>query len=133
MLLILAAILGIAWLLGFTVFHVASGAIHLLIVLAVIAAIAVGGGIGFLYALLLNRFGMPSFVSTLAGLLAVLGLQLYILGDTGSINLPYGSPLVSFGQTMTMPHVLAYVVAALAGLALFATGYRTASRRRAAR
>jgi hypothetical protein len=39
MLLILAAILGIAWLLGFTVFHVASGAIHLLIILAVIAAI----------------------------------------------------------------------------------------------
>ena len=36
MLLILAAILGIAWLLGFTVFHVASGAIHLLLVLAVI-------------------------------------------------------------------------------------------------
>jgi hypothetical protein len=39
MLLILAVLLGIAWLLGFTVFHVASGAIHLLIVLAVIAAI----------------------------------------------------------------------------------------------
>jgi hypothetical protein len=39
MLLILAVILGIAWLLGFTVFHVASGAIHLLIILAVIAAI----------------------------------------------------------------------------------------------
>jgi len=46
MLLILAVILGIAWLLGFTVFHVASGAIHLLIVLAVIAAIVhfVSGG-----------------------------------------------------------------------------------------
>jgi len=50
MLLILAAILGIAWLLGFTVFHVASGAIHLLIVLAVIAAIVhfVQGGRGTL-------------------------------------------------------------------------------------
>jgi hypothetical protein len=39
MLLILALILGIAWLLGFTVFHVASGAIHVLIVIAVIVAI----------------------------------------------------------------------------------------------
>ena len=39
MLLILAAILGIAWLLGFTVFHVASGAIHLLLVLAVIGLV----------------------------------------------------------------------------------------------
>ena len=39
MLLALAILLGIAWLLGFTVFHVASGAIHLLILLAVIVAI----------------------------------------------------------------------------------------------
>ncbi len=39
MLLLLAVILGIAWLLGFTVFHVASGAIHILIVVAIIAAI----------------------------------------------------------------------------------------------
>jgi hypothetical protein len=39
MLLALAAIIAIAWLLGFTVFHVASGAIHVLLVVAVIAAI----------------------------------------------------------------------------------------------
>jgi len=41
-------------------------------------------------------YGMPSFVSTLAGLLAILGMQLYVLGATGSINLPYGSPPVNF-------------------------------------
>jgi hypothetical protein len=40
MLLIIAAILAIAWVFGFTVFHVASVAIHLLIVLAVISVIA---------------------------------------------------------------------------------------------
>ena len=34
-----ALIIGIAWVFGFTVFHVASGAIHLLLVLAVIVAI----------------------------------------------------------------------------------------------
>ena len=39
MLLILALILAIAWILGFTVFHVASGAIHVLIIIAVIVAI----------------------------------------------------------------------------------------------
>ena len=87
---------------------------------------------GFLYAQLFNRFGMPSFVSTLAGLLAVLGLQLYILGSTGSINLPYGSPLVNFGQTLVMPHLVAYAIAALAGIATFVTGYRTAARRKSA-
>ena len=39
MLLALAIILAIAWLLGFSVFHVASAAIHILVVLAVIALI----------------------------------------------------------------------------------------------
>jgi hypothetical protein len=39
MLLILAVIVGIAWLLGFAVFHVAGGAIHLLLLLAVAGVI----------------------------------------------------------------------------------------------
>ncbi len=39
MLLILAIALAVVWLLGFTVFHVASAAIHILIALAVIALI----------------------------------------------------------------------------------------------
>jgi hypothetical protein len=39
MLLLLAIILGIAWIFGFTVYHVASGAIHLLLVLAIVAVI----------------------------------------------------------------------------------------------
>ncbi|WP_394892352.1 sugar ABC transporter permease [Mesorhizobium sp. AaZ16] len=99
---------------------------------AILTAMAVGALIGSLYALLYNRFGMPSFVSTLAGLLAVLGLQLYFLGSTGSINLPYGSWLVNFGQMLVMPDPVAYVLAALPGIALFITGYRTAVRRREA-
>jgi len=39
MILILAVILAVGWLLGFTVFHVATAAIHFLLVFAVIAAI----------------------------------------------------------------------------------------------
>jgi hypothetical protein len=39
MFLALAVILAIAWLMGFTVFHVASGAIHILLVVAVVVAI----------------------------------------------------------------------------------------------
>ena len=101
--------------------------------LAILAAIAAGALVGFVYATLFNRFGMPSFVSTLSGLLAILGLQLYILGNTGSINLPYGSPMVSFGQSLYMPAPIAYAVAALAGIAVFATGARTARRRREAK
>ncbi|PDT17798.1 ABC transporter permease [Rhizobium sp. J15] len=102
------------------------------VVLAILAAMAVGALIGSLYAFLFNRFGMPSFVSTLSGLLAVLGLQLYILGSTGSINLTYGSWLVNFGQIMVMPDPVAYALVALAGIAFFFSSYRTAARRRAA-
>jgi hypothetical protein len=39
MLIALAVLLAIAWLLGFTVFHVASGVIHVLIALAIVAVI----------------------------------------------------------------------------------------------
>ncbi|NTG90294.1 sugar ABC transporter permease [Rhizobium rhizogenes] len=99
---------------------------------AIFAALIVGGIIGSLYALLFNRLGMPSFVSTLAGLLAVLGMQLYLLGNTGSINLPYGSAVVNFGQLLVIPKPLAYVFALLPGIAMLWTGYRDAERRRKA-
>ncbi len=97
--------------------------------LAILAALAAGAVLGFVYAVLFNRLGMPSFVSTLAGLLAVLGLQLSVLGASGSINLPYGSPIVTLGQTLVMPHAIAHAAVILAGVASFAAGYRTAARR----
>lgn len=102
------------------------------VAVAIVTALGLGAAIGALYAFLFNRLGMPSFVSTLAGLLAWLGLQLYLLGSSGSINLPYGSPLVNFGQMLVMPPIVSYVLAALAGVVVFATGYRMAARRRAA-
>ncbi len=102
------------------------------VAVAILAALAFGALIGAIYAFLFNRFGMPSFVSTLAGLLSVLGLQLYLLGSTGSINLPYDSGLVNFGQLLVMPDAVSYVLAALPGIVLFVLEYRTAARRRAA-
>lgn len=102
------------------------------VAVAIIVALVLGAAIGALYSFLFNRFGMPSFVSTLAGLLAWLGLQLYLLGSSGSINLPYGSPLVNFGQTLVMPDAVSYALAAIAGIVVFVTGHRTAARRRVA-
>lgn len=101
---------------------------------AVAMAVAVLAGlcVGLIYATLYNRLGMPSFISTLSGLLALLGLQLYILGPTGSINLPYDSPLVKFGQTMIMPSWLSYSLAVIPGIALLWVGMDTARRRAAA-
>lgn len=102
------------------------------VAVSILVALAVGAMFGLIYAGLFNRLGMPSFVSTLAGLLAILGMQLYILGASGSINLPYGSTLVNLGQTLVMPHVVAYALVLIAGVAMFVTGYRTAARRREA-
>ncbi|MDX8519211.1 sugar ABC transporter permease [Mesorhizobium dulcispinae] len=102
------------------------------VALAILAAMAVGFVTGCVYALLLNRLGMPSFVSTLSGLLAFLGLQLYILGPTGSINLPYDSPLVNFGQLLVMPHWVSYTLAVVPGVLALLLGYRKAQRRQAA-
>ncbi len=39
MLLLLAVILGIAWIVGFGVYHVASAAIHILLILALISVV----------------------------------------------------------------------------------------------
>ncbi|RYZ27638.1 MAG: sugar ABC transporter permease, partial [Propionibacteriaceae bacterium] len=99
--------------------------------LAVLVAVVVAAAIGLLYGVLLTKFGMPSFVASLSGLLAFLGLQLAILGDQGSINLPFDSALVFFAQLAFLPAWLSYVLAAL-----FAGGFlltRLGVRRRRSR
>ena len=58
--------------------------------LAIAAAVVMGVAIGLIQGTLFSYFGVPSFVITLAGLLAWQGLQLYILGDTGSVNVTDG-------------------------------------------
>lgn len=99
---------------------------------AIAAALVMGMAVGFVYATLYTRLGMPSFIATLAGLLAILGLQLYILGPTGSINLPFSSPLVAFGQLLVMPAWLSHSLALIPGLVLLITGLSTSKRRREA-
>ncbi len=96
---------------------------------AIAVALAVGAVVGLVYAELYSRLGMPSFVATLAGLLALLGMQLYILGPSGSINLPYVSPLVRFGQVLVMPGWIAHIFALLPGIVMLAQGFRTRTRR----
>ncbi len=87
--------------------------------LALLAAIAVGCLVGLLYGFLYNRFGVPSFVITLAGLLGFLGLQLWVLGATGSINLPQSSWIVYFAQQLFLPAWASYVVVVV-GVAIYA-------------
>ncbi|MCC5958066.1 MAG: sugar ABC transporter permease [Rhodobacteraceae bacterium] len=99
---------------------------------AITGALVAGAVVGIVYAMLRNRFGMPSFVASLAGLLALLGAQLYILGPSGSINLPFTSPLVRFGQVMVMPVWLSHFLALLPGAYVLFSGFRNIAKRSAA-
>ncbi|MBH0083802.1 sugar ABC transporter permease [Salinibacterium sp. SWN167] len=96
---------------------------------AILAALAAGALFGWFYGFLLTRFGVPSFVITLAGLLGVLGLQLWVLGKLGSINIPFDSGIVQFAQLMFLPAWLSYVLAGLATLAYVGTHLSLANRR----
>ncbi|WP_028025318.1 sugar ABC transporter permease [Enterovibrio calviensis] len=100
--------------------------------IAIFAALLTGAAVGAIYSFLRNRFDMPSFVATLAGLLALLGFQLYILGPTGSINLPFTSPLVRFGQIMIMPIWLSYLLAITPGIVIITSALRSNKSRVAA-
>src|SRR3954452_23441566 len=54
---------------------------------SIAAALAVGCAIGLLNGFFVTQFGIPSFVVTLAGLLAWQGALLRVLGDTGTVNI----------------------------------------------
>ncbi len=56
--------------------------------LALIAGLAVGAAIGVVNGAFVTRLGLPSFVVTLAGLIAWQGALLAVLGSTGTVNLP---------------------------------------------
>jgi D-xylose transport system permease protein len=59
-------------------------------VTAILAGLAVGATIGCFQGYISTKFGIPTFVVTLAGLLGWQGLQLKVLGETGTVNLNPG-------------------------------------------
>jgi D-xylose transport system permease protein len=98
--------------------------------LAIAAAIAVGLAIGVLQGFLFSRFGVPSFVVTLAGLLAWQGALLQVLGSTGTINLT-DSKITGLANTFYSDTVgwifCAIVIAAFAAVVLVGHRRRVAA------
>jgi ABC-type xylose transport system permease subunit len=88
--------------------------------LSLIFAALIGLVIGLFYGALYTRFGVPSFVITLAGLLGFLGLQLLVLGKEGTLNIPFDSAIVKFASQSYLSPVIAYglVVVVVAAYAL---------------
>ncbi len=99
---------------------------------AILAAMAVGVAIGALYAVLYTRLGVPSFVFSLAGLLGFQGALLYVLGKNGTINLPSDSFLVQFTRFEFLGHTASYVLVVLIGLLYAAAQLLTIRQRTAA-
>jgi D-xylose transport system permease protein len=56
--------------------------------LAMVAGLLTGTAIGLINGFFNTFFGIPSFVVTLAGLIAWQGALLQVLGETGTVNLP---------------------------------------------
>ena len=97
--------------------------------LAIAAAVLAGTAIGLFQGSVFTRFVVPSFVVTLAGLLAWPGAQLEVLGETGTVNIndPKILGLTNTFYGDTVGWILALIaVAAYAAIALRARQSRVA-------
>jgi D-xylose transport system permease protein len=79
--------------------------------LAIAAAAAAGAAIGLFQGTVFTRFAVPSFVVTLAGLLAWPGFQLKVLGETGTVNIndPKITGLTNTFYSDTVGWIMAFV------------------------
>src|SRR5437764_2424655 len=92
---------------------------------AIAAGIAAGAVIGLLQGSVFAYFGVPAFIVTLAGLLAWQGALLWVLGDTGTVNITNGkiTGLANTFYDETASWIIGLVIiAAFAGANLW--GYR---------
>ena len=87
--------------------------------LAVLAALVVGLLIGALHGVWIAKLRVPAFIVTLAGLLGWQGVQLLVLGNTGTINLR--DPFLT-GLTLTFFPGLGAWVACIAFVVVYAAG-----------
>ncbi|HEU0019606.1 MAG TPA: hypothetical protein VFQ14_04875 [Thermoleophilaceae bacterium] len=97
--------------------------------LAIAAAVLVGTAIGCFQGSVFTQFGVPSFVVTLAGLLAWQGAQLEVLGTTGTINIT--DPKIT-GLTSTFYEGATGWAIAIVGFAVYAAVSLAAWRRKVA-
>lgn len=99
---------------------------------AMLVGIGVGTAVGLLYAFLYTKIGVPSFVFSLAGLLAFQGALLYVLGDQGTVVLPQDSGLRSFAREKFLTDVQAYTLLVVIVAVYVAVSLLTIHRRKAA-
>ncbi len=97
--------------------------------IALLAGTLTGTAVGLVQGFWITRFGIPSFVVTLAGLIGWQGLLLYVLGPTGTVNLK--DPVITGLAGTFFKGPVAYALAGLF-LAYVAVGPILAYRKRQA-
>jgi D-xylose transport system permease protein len=99
-------------------------------ILSVFIALALGALVGLFNGFMVTRFRIPSFVVTLAGSLALVGLLLFVLGATGTVNIQ--DPFVT-GLTATFfPPLVGWGIAVVAIVAALGFSLLGRARRAAA-
>ena len=83
--------------------------------LAIVVAVLAGSAVGLLHGVMHTRLCMPSFVVTLAGLIGWQGLLIYLLGQGGTINLPFDGFIAGLSDTWLPPWLAWLLVAVLVG------------------
>jgi D-xylose transport system permease protein len=99
----------------------------LALIVAVLTGTATGAVQGFSFA----RTRVPAFVVTLAGLLTWNGLMLYILGNSGTVNLDENGLVAKLTSYYFTNSAAAYAVAAVATCLVFLVSYLGRRRRKA--
>ncbi len=97
--------------------------------LAMLAGLAVGAAIGAFQGTVATRLAIPTFVVTLAGLLAWQGAQLEVLGSTGTVNLD--DPAITNIASVFLAEWLGWLLAVVC-IAVILAAELNARRRRAA-
>ena len=92
-------------------------------VLSILIAILVGLLIGALQGFIVAKIHVPSFIVTLAGLLFWQGLQLLVLGNTGTINLR--DPLIAGIANTLIPPWIGWLIGIVAVLVIIYSTFRT--------
>ncbi|WP_330287152.1 sugar ABC transporter permease [Streptomyces sp. NBC_00576] len=103
--------------------------------LGLLLTVLIGIGIGGLQGWFFARIGVPAFVVTLAGFLGWNGLMLWLLGSSGTINIPDDGPIHLLGQRsffMDQAIIGAYLLAGLGVVSLLAGSLIEQRRRKAA-
>lgn len=104
--------------------------------LSLVLTVLTGAVIGALQGWFFAKIGVPAFVVTLAGFLGWNGLMLWLLGSSGTINIPSDSgPVHLLGQNsffMDQAIIGAYLLAGLAVVLTLVGNFGEQRRRRAA-